>query len=64
MSNEDVLDTIKDERNTLHTTIKRKFSWIRHILLTNCLVEHFIGGKIAGRVEVTGRRGIRLKQLL
>ena len=30
----------------------------------NYLLKHFIEGKIEGRLEVTGRRGIRLKQLL
>jgi len=51
--------------NTLHTTIRRwNFNRIRHILLRNCLVEHFIGGTIEGTIEVTGRRGRRRKQLL
>jgi hypothetical protein len=63
--NEDVLDTVKEARNTLHTAIKRrKITRIRHILLRNCVVEHFIAGNIEGRIEVTGRRGRRRKQLL
>jgi hypothetical protein len=34
------------------------------ILRRNCLLKHVIEGKIDGRVEVTGRRRIRSKQLL
>jgi hypothetical protein len=30
----------------------------------NCLLKHVIERKIEGRIEVTGRRGRRLKQLL
>ena len=30
----------------------------------NCLLKHAIEGKIQGRIEVTGRRGRRSKQLL
>jgi hypothetical protein len=37
---------------------------IGHILRTNCLVKHAIEGKLEGRMEMTGRRGRRRKQLL
>jgi hypothetical protein len=33
-------------------------------LVTRCLLKHVIEGKIKGRIEVTGRRGRRRKQLL
>jgi hypothetical protein len=33
-------------------------------LRRNCLLKHVIEGKIEGRIEVTGRRGRRRKQLL
>jgi len=33
-------------------------------LCRNCLIKHIIEGKIEGRIEVTGRRGRRCKQLL
>jgi hypothetical protein len=33
-------------------------------LRRNCLLKHVIGGKIKGRIEVTGRRERRRKQLL
>jgi hypothetical protein len=53
----------QDERNIVHT-VKRKSNWISHILRTNCLLKHVIAGKLEGRIEVTGRRGRRRKQLL
>jgi hypothetical protein len=39
---------------------RSKANWIRHILRKNCLLKHVIEGKI----EVTGRRGRRRRQLL
>jgi hypothetical protein len=64
--NEEVLHRVKEERNILHTrTIKRrKANWIGHILRRNCLLKHVIEGKFEGRIEMTGRRGRRRKQLL
>jgi hypothetical protein len=38
--------------------------WIGHILSRNCLLKHVIEVKIERRIEVTGRRGRRRKQLL
>jgi len=35
-----------------------------HSSHTNCHIKRVIEGKIEGRVEVTGRRGRRRKQLL
>ena len=35
-----------------------------HTLHSNCLIKDVIERKIKGRVEVTGRRGRSLKQLL
>ena len=43
---------------------RRKANWIGHILRRNCLLKHVVEGKIEGRIEVMGRRGIRRKQLL
>ena len=44
-----------------HHTIKQsKANWIGHSLRRNCFVKHVIEEKI----EVTGKRGIRCKQLL
>jgi hypothetical protein len=62
--NEEVLFTVKEQRNTLHEISKRKFNWIGHILRRNCLLRQFIEGKIKGGIEVTGRRGRRRRKLL
>jgi hypothetical protein len=60
----EVLHRVKEERNILHTTKMRKATWIGHILRRNCLLKHMIEGKLEGRIEMTGRRGRRRKQLL
>jgi hypothetical protein len=60
VKNEDVLHRAKEERNILHTIKRRKTNWIGHILRSNCLLKHVI----EGRINVTGRRGRRRKQLL
>jgi hypothetical protein len=64
MRNEEVLQRVKEERNTLHAIKRRKADWICHILLRNCLVKYVIEGKLDGRIPMTGRRGRRRKQLL
>jgi hypothetical protein len=56
----EVLDRVKVERDTLYIIKSCKANWIGHILRTNCLLKYVIGG----RIEVTGRRGRRRKQLL
>jgi hypothetical protein len=43
---------------------RRKADFIGHILCTNCVLKHVIERKIEDGIEVTGRRGRRLKQLL
>jgi hypothetical protein len=60
----EVLHRGKEERNILHTVKRRKANWIGHILCRNCLLKHVIEGKIEDRVEMTGRRRRRHKQLL
>jgi hypothetical protein len=62
--NEEVLHRVKEERNILHTIKRREANWIGHILRGNCLLRHVIEGKLEGRIEMTGRRGRRRKQLL
>jgi hypothetical protein len=62
--NEEVLHRVKEERNILHTVIRWKANWIGHILRRNCLLKHVTEGKLEGRIEMTGRRGRRRKQLL
>ena len=58
--NEEVFHTVKEERDILYTVNRRKANRIGHILRTNCLLKLVIEGKI----QVTGRRGIRRKRLL
>jgi hypothetical protein len=62
--NEEVLHRVKEERNIVHTIKRRKANWICHILRRNCLLKHVIEGKVEGRIDMTGRRGRRRKQLL
>ena len=42
---------------------KGKANWIGYTLHRNCLLKPVTEGKIEGRLEVTGRRGRRRKQL-
>jgi hypothetical protein len=60
----EVLHRVKEERNILHTIKRRKANWIGHILHSNCLLKYIIEGMIEERIEVTGRRRRRRKQLL
>jgi hypothetical protein len=63
--NEEVLHGVKEKRNIVHTIKKRrKANWIGHILRRNCPLKHVIRGKLEGRIEMTGRRGRKRKQLL
>jgi len=57
----EVLQRANEERNLLRTcTIKRgTANWIGHILQRSRLLEH----PIEGRIEGTGRRGKRRKEL-
>jgi hypothetical protein len=47
-----------------NTIKRRKANWIGHIVRRNCLLKHAIEGKLERRIEMTGRRGRRRKQLL
>jgi hypothetical protein len=62
--NEEVLLTVKEQRNILHEISKLKANWIGHILRRNCLLQQVTEGKIKGGIEVTGRRGRRRRKLL
>jgi hypothetical protein len=62
--NEEVLHRVKEERNIVHAMKRRKANWIGHMMCRNCLLKHVIKGKIEGRIEMTGRRERRRKQLL
>jgi hypothetical protein len=56
-------EVLEKSRRT-EISYKKKTNWISHSLRRNCLLKHVIEGKIEGRVEVTGRRGRRCKQLM
>jgi hypothetical protein len=62
--NEEVLLSVKEQRNILHEISKRKANWIGHILRRDCLLQRVIEGKIKWGKEVTGRRGRRRRKLL
>jgi hypothetical protein len=62
--NEEVLHRFKEERNILNIIKRIKANWRGRILRRNCLLKHVIEGKLEGRIEMTGRRGRRRKQLL
>jgi len=55
---------VKELRNILHEIRKRKANWIGHILRRNCLLQRVIRRKDKRRIEVTGRRGRGLRELL
>jgi hypothetical protein len=62
--NEEVLLTVKEQRNILHEIHKRKANWIGNILRINCLLQRVTEGKIQGGIEVTGKQGTRRRKLL
>ena len=64
MRNEEVLLSVKEQRNILHKISKRKANWVGHILRRDCLLQQVFEGKIKGGIEVTGRRGRRRMKLL
>jgi hypothetical protein len=53
--NEEVLHSVKEARNILHTTKRRKANWIGHILRRNCLLKHVIEGKLEGEDRRDGK---------
>jgi hypothetical protein len=62
--NEEVLLSVKEQRNILHEINKRTANWIGHILRRNCLLQQVIEEKIKGGIELTGRRGRRSRKPL
>ena len=51
LRNEDVLQTVSEERNILHTIQRGKTNWIGHILRRNGFLKHITEGKIERRSE-------------
>jgi len=64
IGNDEVLHSVKEERNIPHVIQGRKTNRIAHILRRNCLLKHTIERKIQGKISVTGTQGRRLKQLM
>jgi hypothetical protein len=60
----ELLLTVKEQRNILHEIIKWKANCIGHILCGNCHLQQVIEGKTKGGIAVTGRRGKRRGKLL
>jgi hypothetical protein len=63
-SENEVLNTVKKERNILHSIQRRKANWIGHIWSGNCLLKRVIERMIKDSIKVMGRRGRRRNQLL
>jgi hypothetical protein len=61
---EELSQSVKEERNILHTIERRKANSIGHTLRTNCLLKHVMEGKIEGRIKVIEIRGRRCEKLL
>jgi hypothetical protein len=57
------LQRVKEKRNILHTVKGKKAKWIGHVLYRNCPLK-LIKRKLEGKIQVTGRRRRRRKQLL
>jgi hypothetical protein len=53
---EEVLLTVKEQRNILHEISKWNDNWIGHILRRNCLLQQVLKGKIKGGIEVTRKK--------
>jgi len=63
--NEEVFQTVEQEKNILQKKIKRmKANCIDHILRRNCLLQYVIEGNIEEGIQVKGRRRRRRNQVL
>jgi hypothetical protein len=62
--NEELLLRVREDRNVIQTIKRRKANWTGHMLRGNCFLKHVTEVKIEGKIEVTGRRERRHKQLL
>jgi hypothetical protein len=52
VKNEEVLRTLKEERDFLHTRKIRRAKWVGHILRMNCLLEQGIQRNMEGMLEI------------
>ena len=55
MRNEEVLQSVKEQRYILHKIKIRKAHWIGHILCRNCLLKHVMEGKDRGKDRRDGK---------
>jgi hypothetical protein len=62
VKNEEDLQTVKKEKHVLKKLKERRLTCVVTSYLGTCL-KHVTGGKIEGRIEMTGRRGRRRKKL-
>jgi hypothetical protein len=53
--NKELLPTVKEDRNTLHTIKTGKVNWIGHIFCRNYILKHATEGKMEKRIELMGR---------
>jgi metal-responsive CopG/Arc/MetJ family transcriptional regulator len=53
---EEVLHSVKEENNILHTINRKKGNWTGHMLRRNCLRIHVIEGKMERRREVMRKK--------
>jgi hypothetical protein len=61
---EQVLHRVKKERNIVHTIKRKKADWMGRIPCRNCHLSDVIVEETEGKIDVTGSRGRRRKQLL
>jgi hypothetical protein len=61
---EEVLHRFEAERNIINKIKRKKALLIGCFLRRNCRLKDISEGKIDGGIQVTGRKGIRRKQLL
>ena len=59
VTNEQVLDRIREKRTLLNNILRRKVNWIGHILRRNCLLLDVIEGQMT-EVKGVGRRRTQL----
>jgi hypothetical protein len=62
--NKEVLQSVNEEGNILHTIQTRKANWIGHISRRDCLLKHVTEGQIEEKLEVTERPGRRRRRLM
>jgi hypothetical protein len=59
----EILHSVKEERNILYTMIQRKANRTGHIWHMTCFLKYVLKGEVHGRAEVTGR-GERIRNKL